>query len=260
MLKEIKKATQEFKLPLSGKYYVEFLDEILSIQNSKEAYQAILPLVKRRVNINGFKPRTYQEANFILPQLEIINNAYENALFSQIKNSDKKSFQPREILDDFLIPLLNNYKNKLDEEQRKIFNNGKHLLNALYPENFGTTAAIRSFWFNYLGNLFPNDKIFQTKPDPFTVYLNFHELGVKPVYYQKKDFRIDIPIYNGENEEFYLGCWSPGKGYLIKEGHLKEQSCDDRKPLENGQLMVNNKTNVQDKPYLYSPSRQKSSL
>jgi len=244
---------KKFKLPISKKYYVESLDEVLLIENSPEAYQAILPLARRRQNITGFKPRTYAEANFILPQLKIINNAYENALYQFVNFAESPMLDAQENF-KFLIESINDFKEtKLNEDQRTIFNDGKRLLDALYPENFGATPAIHSFWFNYIGRLHPKEEIFQIKPDPFAIYLNFHELGVKPVYSYKEEFRIDIPIYNGKGEEFYLGCWSPEEGPLIKEGHFEEQACSNKKALEKGRLIVDNKDNAQERFSFYRP-------
>lgn len=244
---------KKFKLPISKKYYVESLDEVLLIENSPEAYQAILPLIKRSHHINGFKPRTYSEANFILPQLKTINHAYENALYRFV-NFGKSPILDAQENSKFLIKSINDFKEtKLNEDQRAIFNDGKRLLDALYPENFGATPAIHSFWFNYIGRLHPEEEIFQIKPDPFAIYLNFHELGVKPACSKNGELRIDIPIYNGEGEEFYLGCWSPEEGLLIKEGHLKKQACSDKKTLENGQLIVDNKDNAQEQFNFYRP-------
>lgn len=275
---------KKFKLPVPKRYYVEFLDEILLIENSPEAYQAILPLVKRRQNITGFKPQSYPEALSLIPRLEMMNNAYENALrqFADLAKT-AKCYDIREHLleemenlrEKVIINKFGRNERLLTEDQRLICNVGKVLIEQVYPPEFGSLAATHSFWFEYLSLILPDEKIFldrkiffrefnranikkfkKPRIDPFAVYLNFHELRVKPVYSYEGELRIDIPIYNGESEEFYLGCWSPEEGPLIKEGHFKEQDCSDKKALENGRLIVDNEDNAQNEPHIDSASRK----
>jgi hypothetical protein len=226
--------------------------------------------LKERGKKISFKPFEYQQALSLLPDLEKCANAYKHNLekfVSFIPNLKKKSsddFFHREIR-DFLtheMGCLITNPDALDENQKNIINTGKDRIGAAFQKNSDGWNAIYSFFFNCLHDFYPQNEIFKIKPDPFATLLNFAERGViirmdqtiQTDQGEKPEIFIDIPIISKadlfvasqkENQRVFYGCWAPFKENSLLKGHLEgRQDCSCRKPLDNGQLIVNNEDYV----------------
>lgn len=242
-----------------------------SIEDCPEAYNSLIPLIKRLQSINkdNLKPRTFQEAQALMPELRMVHHVYVNSLNQFIGFFLKEKGEEQELnnysLREFLIIKMNKFFfNILTEDQRDIHNDAKHLIGGLYDDVYKNSevswTAVRAFQFGFFHHLTPDNKVFQIKPNPFLTSLNFYELGTKPQCFKSGETFVDIPVYNHETKSHFFACCSDKNDFLITHGHLQEEDCLNRKPLENGALIVNNKGNVQDKPGFYFTNRQQSTL
>jgi len=204
--------------------------------------QVALSLTERGKKIS-YKPLDYQQALSILPDLRQYSYIYKENLekFAQFVPHLKKKKNPDDFfhceIRDFLTHKIGCLITSLaiTEEQRKIINEGKEKIGNSFEKNSVGWNAIYSFWFNCLRDFWPQEEIFQIKPDPFVLLLNFAEKGVI-VRTDQSEFLIDIPLISDKDndEGYFYGCWSPFKETSIVQSHLASyQDCSCRKPLEN---------------------------
>lgn len=215
--------------------------------------QVALSLTERAKKIS-FKPLEYKQALLLLPELKQYSYFYKESLenFAQFvpkKNQDTDDFFHREIR-DFLTHKMGRLitsKEAISGDQREIINKGKGGIDEFFEKNSVGWNAIYSFWFNCLRDFCPQEEIFQIKTNPFVPLLDLAEReGIART--DQPEFLIDIPLVfkKDHDDDYFYGCWSPFKENSIVQGHLSSyQDCSCRKPLENGQLIVDNKDNAQ---------------
>jgi len=240
-----------------------------SVKNCPEAYASFLTLFNRLrlAAKNNLKPKTYEEVKKTVQKLSEINIIYENS-FNQFrgiaekerkdKDDSEKKFLTNYELQEFIIVKLNGFFfNVLGEEKRGICNEGKNLIGKLYDEVYDNNdvswTAIQSFRFDFFHNLDPEREVFKKRPNPFIICLNFYELGVFPQYLKNGEFRIDIPTATLDGKDYFFACCSPQDNFCLTHGHLREQDCKHKRPLENGKLIIHNEDNAQKQSRFYRP-------